>query len=120
MALFIVGCGLLSYGDTALPHIKAKQADEWMHVVHAHRIARLMKREEVLIEGIAELSERFEREKKALREIREERMAEERMMGFLEGIQKYPTLHAHHSNPRNRLRVVPGPDDSSAEPEKAG
>ncbi len=79
----------------------------------------LMEREELLTHNIAELNNRFEEEKKALQEIREERMAQERMMGFVEGLQKSPAMKAYLANPRNRLRVVPSPAEH-AETDKAG
>lgn len=118
--LFCVGAGLLRYVKVTLRYLKMHQADEWIHAVSVHRIDRLLKREEELANSITELSARFERDKAALEEIREERLAQERMMAFVKGLQKSPDMQAYLANPRNRLHIVPDLDDDSSVASKAG
>lgn len=112
--LFAVGVGLSSYGSSTRRYVKTQKGDEWLRAVQEHRVERMTQREQFLMDSIAELREDFEAEKAALREIREERIAEERMVGFLRGIREAPAMRAHLANPRNRLRVVPDCDEESA------
>lgn len=113
-ALCIVSRWLLTYRRETVPHVKAREADGWIHTIYEYRIERLTQREKDLSESIAELRERFEEEKAALQEIREERIAAERMFGFRLGLERYPEIYAHHQNPKNRLRVVRSGDEESA------
>ncbi|MEU5192795.1 hypothetical protein AB0G86_01855 [Streptomyces scabiei] len=113
-ALIVAGYGIASYHEAAVRYTKIQQADEWLQVVHAHRVKVLALREKNLVRAIGELQDRFEVEKAALQEIREERMAHERMMGFVDGLQKSPAMRAFMENPRNRLRVVRDEDEESA------
>ncbi|MYS78170.1 hypothetical protein GTY88_48295 [Streptomyces sp. SID5926] len=114
LALFVVARGLLAYGRATVTHVKAREADDWISAVHEFRIEHLTEREAYLTNSIAGLNERFEQEKAALQEVRDERMAEERMLGFLDGLKKYPQMYAHHANPKNRLRVVRDEEEESA------
>lgn len=112
--LFVVGVCIARYLSSAEWYSKMHEGDQWLHAVKASRVEYLASRELELDQRIAALREDFEAEKAALEELREERIAEERMAGYVRGLIESSALKAYHANPRNRLRVVSEPDEESA------
>lgn len=113
-ALIVAGLVVGRYRKSAFRYSRIQEADRWIQAVYMHRVVWLMRREKAILCGIEGLQDRFEAEKAALQEVREERMAQERMVGFIKGLQESPAMMAYLDNPRNRLRVVRDPGEQSA------
>jgi hypothetical protein len=114
VALFATGTCVGKYIGSAVRYSKMLEGDSWLDEVKRYRVDRLTAREAELELRLAILRSDFAAEKAALEEVREERIAQERMAGFVEGLSKSPSVMAFLANPRNRLRVVPDPDEESA------
>ncbi|MCX4578152.1 hypothetical protein OHB41_34180 [Streptomyces sp. NBC_01571] len=113
-SLFTVGGGLGKYVVSAERYYKMLQGDLWVYAVKRARADYLAARQTELELHIADLRADFAAEKAALEDLREERIAQERMAGFIDGVSKSPEMMAYLSNPRNRLRIVPDSEEKSA------
>lgn len=70
-------------------------------------------------EALATLKRQHADERQLLLEIREEREAELKALGFVQGVQQGPEVMEYLNNPRMRLRALPQQGDSEERQDKA-